>query len=88
MPLSLYDFIRLGQGERAESVFREGEFLATCAERGNLYHMGTFYAEVLYDRERNEVWEVRGFRALRNLEPYLRNISVTKDGVAGSGPEG
>ncbi|WP_181308314.1 hypothetical protein [Rufibacter sp. XAAS-G3-1] len=93
MPLTLYDFLRQGQGERAASVFREGEFLASCAERGNLYHMGTFYAEVLYDGERNEVREVRGFRTLRNLEPYLKYITVTGNGVGhggtkpGSGPE-
>ncbi|MBC3538948.1 hypothetical protein ACFSC6_10420 [Rufibacter sediminis] len=90
MPLTLYDFLRLGQEGRAEAVFREGEFLTSCAERGNLYHMGTFYAEVLYDGERKEV---RGFRTLRNLEPYLDHLSVTGNGVGhggtkpGSGPE-
>lgn len=77
--MTLYDFNRLTQAERAEHVFHFGNFLASCQERGNLYDMGGFFAEIIYDGEKNEIHQVRAFRTTRNLEPYLGNISLTPD---------
>jgi hypothetical protein len=79
MALTLYDFNRLTQAERAEHVFHFGTFLASCPERGNLYNIGDFFAEVLYDDDLNEIQEVRAFRTGRNLEPYLEKINISLD---------
>jgi len=77
--MTLYDFNRLNQADRATQVFNSGNYLATCPGRGNLYDMGGFYAEVLYNQETNQIQEVRSFRTTRNLEPYLDQINVSPD---------
>lgn len=79
--MTLYDFTRLTQAERAEHVYHFGKFLASCEERGNLYEMGEFYAEVIYNGEENAIQEVRAFRTLRNLDPYLSKININLDDV-------
>ena len=78
--MTLYDFNRLTQAEKAEHVFHFGNFLASCQERGNLYDMGGFFAEVIYNGDLNEIQEVRSFRTQRNLEPYLKEILISLDG--------
>jgi len=75
----LYDFNRLNQQERAEYVIKKGEFLASCPGRGNLYKIGDFFAEIVYDADRNEILETRAFRTTKNLEPYLDKININLD---------
>lgn len=77
----LYDFIRLNQEERAELVFLKGNFISSNPERGNLYDMGSFYAEVVYDGDRNEIQAVRGFKTIKNLDPYIENLSLKIDAI-------
>jgi len=84
--MNLYDFNRLTEAERAEHVFHFGNFLANCPDRGNLYDMGKFYAEVLYNDDTNEIKQVRSFSTLRNLEPYLAHIKIDA-GTGSSDPE-
>lgn len=67
----LEDFLKLSQGQRAEHVFHFGNFLECCQERGNLYDMGNFYAEVIYNDDANEIQQVKGFKDIAELEPYL-----------------
>lgn len=74
--MELYDFLRLSQAERAEHVYHHGIFLASCQERGNLYNMGGFYAELVYNSDLNEIEEVRGFRTISGLDPYLDAIAI------------
>ena len=75
----LYDFNRLNQQERAEYVINSGKFLASCPGRGNLYKIDDFFAEIVYDAERNEIRETRAFRTTKNLEPYLDQINIILD---------
>jgi hypothetical protein len=79
MALTIYDFNRLSQAERAEHVFHFGTYLATCPERGNLYSMGDFFAEVIYNGDVNEIQQVRAFRTQKNLEPYLEGLDISLD---------
>lgn len=74
--MTIYEFNSRTQAERAEHVFHLGNFLATCPERGNLYDMGDFFAEVIYNADENEIQEVRAFCNPRNLEPYLKEINI------------
>ncbi|WP_181308838.1 hypothetical protein [Rufibacter sp. XAAS-G3-1] len=76
--MNIYDFRFLNQEERAECVYTEGTFLATNPERGNLYFVGDFYAEVLYDGDRNEIKEVTCFKSTNRLAPYLEHIAILK----------
>jgi len=73
--MTFYDFLRLSQPERADHVLDSGTFLGSCPDRA-LYDMGSFYAELLYDMDKKKIIETRGFRSLRNLEPYLDQIKV------------
>jgi len=75
----LYDFNRLTQPERAEYVIENGEFLASCPGRGNLYKINDFFAEILYNCQSNEIRETRAFRTTKNLEPYLDQININLD---------
>ncbi|PSR51936.1 hypothetical protein HUW51_00630 (plasmid) [Adhaeribacter swui] len=72
----LADFLRLTIAERAEHVFHFGNFLECCQDRGNLYDMGGFYAEVIYNHELNEIQNVTGFQDISGLEPYLTEINI------------
>ena len=56
--LSHYAFRALPFEDRLKAIWAEGTFLATRWEEEdavNLYHMGTFFAEVYYDPESNEM---------------------------------
>ena len=74
--MNLYDFIILSLVERAECIFNEGIFLASNPERGNLYFVGDFYAEILYDGDRNEISEITCFKTQDRLAPYLDCINI------------
>jgi hypothetical protein len=58
----------------------KGTFLATrFNEEGdtiNLYHMGSFYAEVYYDSEVNHLHNCRTFRSAGSLEAYTHSIPL------------
>ena len=75
----LKDFLSLTPDQRAEHVFHFGKYLDCCMERGNLYDMGKFYAEVVYNDDENAIQEVRGFQDIAGLEPYLNQIEVNLD---------
>jgi hypothetical protein len=76
--ITLYDFHAMTIQEKAAAVW-EGTSIGDRPE-GNLfvqlYNMGTFYAEVFYDQELNEIVKVRGFKSTKLIEPYLRGIKI------------
>ncbi|QNF31338.1 hypothetical protein HUW51_00860 (plasmid) [Adhaeribacter swui] len=76
--MTFYDFLRLNHEERTEHILEFGIFLTSCPGRA-LYDLGKFYAELVYDSEQNKIVEARGFRSLRNLEPYLGYIDMNLD---------
>ncbi|WP_354432485.1 MULTISPECIES: hypothetical protein [unclassified Mucilaginibacter] len=41
-----------------------------------LYNLGSFYAEVFYDVENNEINSIRGFKSTKIIEPYLTHIKL------------
>ncbi|MCQ6957244.1 hypothetical protein [Mucilaginibacter aquariorum] len=77
--ITLYDFHAMTLPEKAATVW-EGTFIGDRPEGElfvQLYNMGTFYAEVFYNREINEIVKVRGFKSTKLIEPYLKAIKIT-----------
>jgi hypothetical protein len=77
--ITLYDFQAMTISEKAAAVW-EGTFIGDRPEADlfvQLYNLGTFYAEVFYNQQLNEIVKVRGFKSTRLLEPYLHRIKIT-----------
>jgi len=72
----LTDFLNLTLDQKAEHVFHFGTFIECYEERGNLYSMGNFYVEILYNADFNVIEDIRGFADVRHLEPYLNEIKI------------
>jgi len=83
MPMpSIYTFNQLPLQAQIGLVVFEGTFLTNrYGEHGdyiNLYHMGTFFAELYYDAEANHVHTCRTFNSTALLNPYLDWIEIPK----------
>ena len=71
--LTLYEFNALDLNGRAEAAYA-GAYLADRRDGEcmvQLYGQGDFYIELFYHRQRNEILQVRGFKRLHLLAPYL-----------------
>jgi hypothetical protein len=77
---SFYHFGLLPMAEQLGITLMEGTFLATrFNEAGatiNLYHMGSFFAEVYYDPQINHLHHCRTFRSSAPLEAYTDTIEL------------
>ncbi|TGE20905.1 hypothetical protein [Hymenobacter metallicola] len=79
MPISHYGFRALPFEQQLAVIWQEGTFLATRWEEEdaiNLYHMGTFFAEVYYDPDTNELLRTGAFTSTRCLENYTCYIQL------------
>ncbi|WP_375433851.1 hypothetical protein [uncultured Hymenobacter sp.] len=77
---SFYAFNRLDLTEQLAIVFMEGTYLAMRygekEDRINLYHMGSFFAEVYYDPEINYLHRCHAFVSTAPLEAYTDQIKL------------
>jgi hypothetical protein len=78
--MTLYEFNALAETAKAEVTWSKGVFLAgregvnyTAA----LYQIDSFYIEVIYNSDQNEIVKFRSFLSTVPLEPYLRQIDIT-----------
>ncbi len=77
--MTLEDFTRGSQSERAVWTWQEGIFLADRSWQEYkvcLYHMGEFFAEVYYQRETHQANLIRGFTNPELLMPYVDKINL------------
>ncbi|MFD3003644.1 hypothetical protein ACFS7Z_25025 [Pontibacter toksunensis] len=77
--MDFYAFNCLPRDTRADLVWQRGCFLAIRLEMGCsvvLYHMESFFAEVWYSPEDNQIALVHGFEKGKLLEPYLDTIDL------------
>ena len=77
--ITLYDFHAMTLPENVAAVW-EGTFIGDRQEGDlsvQLYNLGTFYAEVFYNAEINEIVKVRGFKGTKLIEPYLKAVKIT-----------
>ena len=74
--LTLYDFNALTEHEKAEAVW-QGNFLADRQADGliaQLYSVDSFYVEVFYDQQANNISHFQAFTSRKFLAPYLAQI--------------
>lgn len=77
--LGHYEFKMLPLPEQPQYIWDNGTYLAYLQEEGkyrNLYHLGSFFTEVWYEPESNQITNIRTFTSRGCLEPHLLNISL------------
>jgi hypothetical protein len=77
--LGHYEFKMLPFSDQAGYVWEHGVYLSCRFDGGsniNLYHVASFFVEVWYDPDANEIAKIRTFTSRACLEPYLLNIML------------
>lgn len=78
-PMTLYEFNRLSEDKQLERVWNQATFLVRRKIGRSyllLYALDSFYVEIRYSQDRNEVTACRPFRSPIPLEPYLLDIQI------------
>lgn len=79
MKIGLYEFNILDENEKAQTIWDNGTFLTNKSDEEkavNLYALGDFYVEVWYDKPHNRITQIRSFKTVNNLSPYLDDIDL------------
>jgi hypothetical protein len=77
--MTLYQFRALSEIEQ-QQVMWNGIHIADRAEGAHrivLYQMDSFYIEVFYNHENNQVDRYRAFCSIEQLSPYLKQIDIS-----------
>jgi hypothetical protein len=77
--MTIYEFLALDEIEQAEAVWA-GVMIADRIEgehRLILYQLDSFYIEIWYNMEDNEIQKVRSFENTEQLQPYLSQIDIS-----------
>ena len=77
--MTYHHFVQLNMEEKTEAV-EEGVFLHSLESSHYtllLYQVDDFYAEVVYDNNRDEVMLVHSFCSTALLDPYLVTIDIS-----------
>ena len=79
----LYAFNQLPMPEQLAVVLNEGTYLTMRfgeeGDRINLYHMGSFFAEVYYDPQMNHLHHCRTFASIEPLDAYTDQIRLPEE---------
>ncbi|MEP3838891.1 MAG: hypothetical protein ABJM36_14660 [Algibacter sp.] len=76
--MTLYEFNILELNERMKAVNQNGIFLdnhVTEREKCNLYAIGLFFVEVVYNSKNNVISEIRSFKTGELLNKYTFDFS-------------
>lgn len=79
VPMTLYQFKSLSEGEQGEALWEHGVHIATRKSMFYtlaLYQLEDFYVEVIYDGVANRIKKLKSFSSTTLLEPYLEQISI------------
>lgn len=71
MVITHYDFLRMTEAEQFKAI-RNGTFLGDRKQNGiwiQCYSLGSFYVEVFYDSNCNEIKRIRSFSKIEQLSP-------------------
>jgi len=76
--MTLYQWRALDEMEQAEAVWSGTHIADRQDELHNilLYQIDSFYVEVYYNRQHNEIVRFRAFVSLEQLLPYLGQINI------------
>lgn len=77
--LTLYQFNLLNEDEKGFVLFKDGVFVGDRMDYHFsvlLYQLYSFYVEVYYQQDLNEIQRLRTFSSTEQLEPYLERIQI------------
>ncbi|GAB3789057.1 hypothetical protein GCM10028818_56730 [Spirosoma horti] len=77
--MTLYAFNLLSLEKQLASAFQNGTFLVTRRVGISylcLYALETFYVEIRYSQDLNQITACRSFQSSIALEPYLEQINL------------
>ncbi|MCW3108351.1 MAG: hypothetical protein JWQ09_2857 [Segetibacter sp.] len=78
--MTMYEFNFLEETEKTTLLWAEGVFISDRKEKENavlLYKLSSFYVELYYHQDANEIQRIRSFTNTGPLEPYLENIDIS-----------
>ncbi|MCW3107656.1 MAG: hypothetical protein JWQ09_2162 [Segetibacter sp.] len=78
--MTLYEFNFLEEAEKTAVLWADGVFISHRQEQENgvlLYQVYSFYVELYYRQDINEIQRLRSFSNTGPLEPYLHNIDIS-----------
>lgn len=78
--MTLYEFNLLPKEDQRPTLWMEADFVVDRMEGKFtvfLYQLYSFYVEVWYDGNENEIYKTRSFSSTAQLEPYLNKIDIT-----------
>jgi hypothetical protein len=73
--LTFYDFDSMDEKGKGDVVFQAGTFIDNRIDgkfKVQLYRVHSFYVEVFYDAQANEIIRYRSFKSFAQLAPYVR----------------
>jgi hypothetical protein len=79
--MKLDEFIRLGLGDKADLLWREGVYLENHCEKNqtvNLYYIFNFYVEVIVSHSTYRIREIKAFMNGTRLDKYLQKINLNE----------
>lgn len=79
--MTLYEFNAMNEDGQAKVLWDRGVYLMTLQEGGfkfALYQLDSFYVEVWYHINGNEIIRIRSFSSIGLLEPYLEEIKLSE----------
>lgn len=77
--VTLYQFNAMDEMEQIEALWEHGVHITERQDgeyRLILYQIDSFYVEVWYHMEDNDIRRFRSFSSITQLEPYLKNIEI------------
>jgi len=78
--LTLYEYNQLSLDDKASYLWNHGRYLvnrSTSSHRVNLYSLHSYYIEVWYNDQSNEIDQLRSFSSSNQLTPYLSLFEIT-----------
>jgi len=83
--MTLYQFNSLNERQQAESLWENGVHIGERQDEEHtiaLYQLRSFYVEVFYHSQLNEIKKTRSFSSTEQLAPYTCKIDIGELGTA------
>ncbi len=79
--MTLYEFQLLSERDQLDLLHAEGTYIGKRREGEQpvlLFQLEGFYVEIVYQKHRSQILQMRSFTTTSRLEPYLNQIDITE----------
>ncbi len=80
MDMNIYQFIELSTEEQVNTIW-QGTFVGNRNYKGFnvvLYSIENFFVEVFYNQTENAISQIRPFKSMTRLMPYIETLDLTE----------